>query len=42
MTGVQAIAAGEYHSLILKTDGTLFACELIITANLATELRPTA
>jgi alpha-tubulin suppressor-like RCC1 family protein len=25
-TGVQGIAAGAYHSLILMTDGTLLAC----------------
>jgi alpha-tubulin suppressor-like RCC1 family protein len=26
MTGVQGMAAGDYHSLILKTDGSLWAC----------------
>jgi alpha-tubulin suppressor-like RCC1 family protein len=26
MTDVQAIAAGGYHSLILKKNGTLFSC----------------
>ena len=26
MTGVQSIAAGDYHSLMVKTDGTLWGC----------------
>jgi alpha-tubulin suppressor-like RCC1 family protein len=26
MSGVRSMAAGEYFSLILKTDGTLWAC----------------
>ena len=28
MTGVQSIAAGGYHSLIVKIDGSLWACGL--------------